>query len=122
MLVLMPLPARIDKGIVSEQLDPLKDVDGVTVVNAGRLHLGLPCLAPSTPNGGVALLDHYGIQMRGRERGGDRAQQRRRSSTGRALAAPQCDGHGLPQRNPRPGEVHARKRTSWRWRSEARDS
>jgi len=64
-LVLMPLPARIDKGIVSEQLDPLKDVDGVTVVNAGRLHLGLPCLAPSTPNGGVALLDHYGIQIEG---------------------------------------------------------
>jgi methylenetetrahydrofolate dehydrogenase (NADP+)/methenyltetrahydrofolate cyclohydrolase len=64
-LVLMPLPPRIDKGIVSEQLDPLKDVDGVTVVNAGRLHLGLPCLAPSTPNGGVALLDHYGIEVEG---------------------------------------------------------
>ncbi|MEZ4532936.1 MAG: bifunctional 5,10-methylenetetrahydrofolate dehydrogenase/5,10-methenyltetrahydrofolate cyclohydrolase [Thermomicrobiales bacterium] len=64
-LVLMPLPARIDKGIVSEQLDPLKDVDGVTVINAGRLHLGLPCLAPSTPNGGLALLDHYGIPMNG---------------------------------------------------------
>jgi methylenetetrahydrofolate dehydrogenase (NADP+)/methenyltetrahydrofolate cyclohydrolase len=64
-LVLMPLPARMDTGIVSEQLNPLKDVDGVTVVNAGRLHLGLPCLAPSTPNGGVALLDHYGIQIKG---------------------------------------------------------
>jgi methylenetetrahydrofolate dehydrogenase (NADP+)/methenyltetrahydrofolate cyclohydrolase len=64
-LVLMPLPSRIDKGIVSELLDPLKDVDGVTVVNAGRLHLGLPCLAPSTPNGGVALLDHYRIPIEG---------------------------------------------------------
>jgi methylenetetrahydrofolate dehydrogenase (NADP+)/methenyltetrahydrofolate cyclohydrolase len=64
-LVLMPLPERIDKGIVSEQLNPLKDVDGVTVVNAGRLHLGLPCLAPSTPSGGIALLDHYGIPISG---------------------------------------------------------
>lgn len=64
-LVLMPLPALLETGIVSEQLDPLKDVDGVTVVNAGRLHLGLPCLAPSTPNGGVALLDHYGIDIDG---------------------------------------------------------
>jgi methylenetetrahydrofolate dehydrogenase (NADP+)/methenyltetrahydrofolate cyclohydrolase len=62
-LVLMPLPARIDAGIVSELLDPHKDVDGVTVVNAGRLHLGLPCLAPSTPSGGVALLDHYQIPI-----------------------------------------------------------
>jgi methylenetetrahydrofolate dehydrogenase (NADP+)/methenyltetrahydrofolate cyclohydrolase len=64
-LVLMPLPTRLDKGIVSEQLDPLKDVDGVTVINAGRLHLGLPCLAPSTPSGGVALLDHYRIPVAG---------------------------------------------------------
>lgn len=64
-LVLMPLPARVDAGLVSEHLDPLKDVDGVTVVNAGRLHLGLPCLAPSTPNGGVALLDHYRIPIEG---------------------------------------------------------
>lgn len=64
-LVLMPLPVRIDKGTVSEQLNPLKDVDGVTVINAGRLHLGLPCLAPSTPSGGIALLDHYGIPMDG---------------------------------------------------------
>jgi methylenetetrahydrofolate dehydrogenase (NADP+)/methenyltetrahydrofolate cyclohydrolase len=66
-LVLMPLPPRLDKGIVSEQLDPLKDVDGVTVINAGRLHLGLPCLAPSTPSGGVALLDHYQIPIEGAE-------------------------------------------------------
>ncbi len=64
-LVLMPLPSRIDKGIVSEQLNPLKDVDGVTMINAGRLHLGLPCLAPSTPSGGIALLDHYGIGIKG---------------------------------------------------------
>jgi methylenetetrahydrofolate dehydrogenase (NADP+) / methenyltetrahydrofolate cyclohydrolase len=62
-LVLMPLPARLDAGVVSEQLNPLKDVDGVTVVNAGRLHLGLPCLAPSTPNGGIALLDHYRVPI-----------------------------------------------------------
>lgn len=64
-LVLMPLPARLDRGIVSEQLNPLKDVDGVTMINAGRLHLGLPCLAPSTPSGGIALLEHYGVEMSG---------------------------------------------------------
>ncbi len=64
-LVLMPLPGQLDKGIVSEQLDPMKDVDGVTVINAGRLHLGLPCLPPSTPSGGVALLDFYEIPIAG---------------------------------------------------------
>lgn len=64
-IVLMPLPERFEQGLVSELLSPLKDVDGVTVVNAGRLHLGLPCLAPSTPNGGIALLDHYRIDIEG---------------------------------------------------------
>lgn len=64
-LVLMPLPGRIDRAIVSEQLSPLKDVDGVTMINAGRLHLGLPCLAPSTPSGGIALLDHYDVPIDG---------------------------------------------------------
>jgi methylenetetrahydrofolate dehydrogenase (NADP+) / methenyltetrahydrofolate cyclohydrolase len=65
-LVLMPLPPHIDIGVVYEHLAPIKDVDGVTPVNAGRLHLGLPCLAPSTPNGGLALLDHFGIPIEGR--------------------------------------------------------
>jgi len=65
-LVLMPLPAQIDDHVVLEELSPLKDVDGITPTNAGRLHLGLPALRPSTPQGGVELLDHYGIDVAGR--------------------------------------------------------
>ncbi len=64
-LVLMPLPAHLSKEVVNEYLDPMKDVDGITPANAGRLHLGLPCLAPSTPQGGIALLDHYRIPIEG---------------------------------------------------------
>ncbi|MFM8592855.1 MAG: bifunctional 5,10-methylenetetrahydrofolate dehydrogenase/5,10-methenyltetrahydrofolate cyclohydrolase, partial [Chloroflexota bacterium] len=33
---------------------------------AGRLHLGLPALRPSTPQGGIELLDHYGIDLEGK--------------------------------------------------------
>ena len=41
-LVLMPLPDQLDPHVILEYLSPLKDVDGITPVNAGRLHLGLP--------------------------------------------------------------------------------
>jgi methylenetetrahydrofolate dehydrogenase (NADP+) / methenyltetrahydrofolate cyclohydrolase len=64
-LVLMPLPSHLDPHLVLEHLSPLKDVDGITPTNAGRLHLGLPSLRPSTPAGGLALLDHYGVTLEG---------------------------------------------------------
>lgn len=64
-LVLMPLPTHLDPHLVLEHLSPLKDVDGITPTNAGRLHLGLPSLRPSTPAGGLALLDHYGVTLDG---------------------------------------------------------
>jgi methylenetetrahydrofolate dehydrogenase (NADP+)/methenyltetrahydrofolate cyclohydrolase len=64
-LVLMPLPPQLDPHLVLEHLSPLKDVDGITPTNAGRLHLGLPSLRPSTPAGGLALLDHYGVTLDG---------------------------------------------------------
>ena len=64
-LVLMPLPDHLDPHLVLENLSPLKDVDGITPTNAGRLHLGLPSLRPSTPAGGIALLDHYGVTLDG---------------------------------------------------------
>jgi len=65
-LVLMPLPAHLPAELVLDHLAPLKDVDGITPTNAGRLHLGMPAIKPSTPEGGIELLDHYGIDLTGR--------------------------------------------------------
>ncbi len=65
-LVLMPLPDHLAPELVMEHLSPLKDVDGITPTNAGRLHLGLPSLRPSTPQGGIEILDHYGLGIAGR--------------------------------------------------------
>lgn len=65
-LVLMPLPERIHPRVIYDVLSPFKDVDGITPTNAGRLHMGLPSLRPSTPQGGIELLDHYGIEIEGR--------------------------------------------------------
>lgn len=66
-LVLMPLPDHLPASLVQEHLSPLKDVDGITPTNAGRLHLGLPSLRPSTPQGGIDILDFYGIELAGRD-------------------------------------------------------
>ena len=64
-LVLMPLPTHLDPQDVIETLSPLKDVDGITPTNAGRLHLGLPSLRPSTPAGGLELLDFHAVPLEG---------------------------------------------------------
>ncbi len=64
-LVLMPLPGHLDPHLILEHLSPLKDVDGITPTNAGRLHLGLPSLRPSTPAGGLELLDFFNVNLEG---------------------------------------------------------
>lgn len=66
-IVLQPLPEHLDRVAVSDQLDPLKDIDGITTFNAGRLfHDDRDVLAPSTPAGGMALLKHYNVDIEGR--------------------------------------------------------
>jgi methylenetetrahydrofolate dehydrogenase (NADP+)/methenyltetrahydrofolate cyclohydrolase len=66
-LTLMPLPSHLRAETILEYLSPLKDVDGITPTNAGRLHMGLPSLRPSTPQGGLELLDYYEIELAGKE-------------------------------------------------------
>jgi methylenetetrahydrofolate dehydrogenase (NADP+)/methenyltetrahydrofolate cyclohydrolase len=55
-LVQLPLPNHLDEKAVLMALDPEKDVDGLTMVNAGRLASGLPGLYPCTPVGCMMLL------------------------------------------------------------------
>ncbi len=54
-LVQLPLPKHIVEAKVLAALDPLKDVDGLTEANAGKLVLGKPGLRPCTPVGCVIL-------------------------------------------------------------------
>lgn len=55
-LVQLPLPKHLDSGAVLEAIDPAKDVDGLHVVNMGRLAKNLPGLVPCTPQGCILLL------------------------------------------------------------------
>lgn len=60
-LVQLPLPSHIDQQRVINTIDPRKDVDGLTISNAGRLVLGQKGLVPCTPKGIVAMLDSIGM-------------------------------------------------------------
>lgn len=54
-LVQLPLPSHLDQNRVIEEIDPGKDVDGLTETSAGRLSLGKAGLRPCTPVGSVML-------------------------------------------------------------------
>ena len=48
-LVQLPLPKHLDEKTVIAAIDPDKDVDGITPVNAGRLVLGMEAPVSCTP-------------------------------------------------------------------------
>lgn len=56
-LVQLPLPKHLDDFAVISTIDPDKDVDGLHVVNAGRLASGLPGLVSCTPLGCMMLIE-----------------------------------------------------------------
>jgi len=58
-LVQLPLPPHINNRAVINAIDPKKDVDGFTIVNAGKLMLGENSLIPCTPQGCLLLLKKY---------------------------------------------------------------
>ena len=66
-LVQIPLPKQIDPDAVVAALDPAKDVDGLTPLNAGLLAHGTPGLVPCTPAGVIELLAHEGVELEGAE-------------------------------------------------------
>ena len=64
-LVQFPVPPQIDPAVIQSAIDPDKDVDGLSPVNAGRLALGLPALTACTPVGCMVLLRETLGELRG---------------------------------------------------------
>ncbi len=66
-LVQLPLPEHIDKTKIINAISPIKDVDGFTPENFGKLLTGeKPYVYPCTPKGILLLLDKYGIEVDGK--------------------------------------------------------
>ncbi|HET9724866.1 MAG TPA: tetrahydrofolate dehydrogenase/cyclohydrolase catalytic domain-containing protein [Actinomycetota bacterium] len=58
-LVLRPLPPQVPEVDLYRLLDPAKDIEAVTPVNAGLLAQGRPRFIPSTPAACFHMLDEY---------------------------------------------------------------
>jgi methylenetetrahydrofolate dehydrogenase (NADP+)/methenyltetrahydrofolate cyclohydrolase len=66
-LLQLPVPAPLDGAALTGMIDPAKDVDGLTPVNAGLLALGRGGLRPCTPAGVLELLADTAVKLEGAE-------------------------------------------------------
>ncbi len=66
-LLQLPLPAHLDGPTLTALIDPAKDVDGLTPINAGLLAQGSPGLRPCTPTGVLDLLASVDTELEGAE-------------------------------------------------------
>ena len=66
-LVMRPLPEKELEYAVSRTLDPTKDVDCMTGESLSRVFLGRGnAFTPCTPQACIEILDHYGIELEGK--------------------------------------------------------
>lgn len=65
-LVQLPLPSHLDEEVIINAINPLKDVDGLTLTNQGKLFTGMEAIHPATPKGIMTLLQKYFIEISGK--------------------------------------------------------
>ena len=67
-LLFRPLPKTMDENFIRNQLDPAKDVDGITDLSMAGTYsctaLGFP---PCTPTACMEILEHFGIDLTGKK-------------------------------------------------------
>ena len=61
-----PVPSQIDERKCFDAIDIKKDVDGVTCLGFGNMSMGLPAYGSCTPAGIMRLLEHYNIEIQGK--------------------------------------------------------
>lgn len=61
-----PIPKHLDFDFLSGKIDYRKDVDGFTKENVYRMYQGRECLMPCTVKGIMKLLEHYDIDLKGK--------------------------------------------------------
>jgi len=65
-LVQLPLPKHLNEELITNTIDPLKDVDGFTYNSAGRLFTGSKCLVACTPSGCIEMIKSAGCEIKGK--------------------------------------------------------
>ena len=67
-LVQLPVPMQINESEILNEIDPDKDVDGLTYVNLGKvLDRDNDGFIGCTPSGVMELLNHYNIDLTGKD-------------------------------------------------------
>ena len=65
-VIAQPVPSHLDASDVVELIDPAKDVDGATPLNAGKIARGERTFVPATALAVMAILRSYGIPIAGK--------------------------------------------------------
>ena len=65
-IVQLPIPSHLNQTKIINTIDPLKDVDGLTALNAGKLLTSKTSLVSCTPKGIMTLLREYKIDLCGK--------------------------------------------------------
>ena len=65
-IVQTPLPAHLPQQLVAESIAPAKDIDGISLLNAGNLLLGIPGLVSSTAAAVMELLERIHLPLEGK--------------------------------------------------------
>lgn len=66
-LLQLPLPKGFDESKIINHINPLKDVDGLTYVQQGKMYGGSSALTPCTPTGVIRLLKEYGVELKSKK-------------------------------------------------------
>lgn len=62
----LPLPKNLDEEKIINSISHLKDVDGLTDINAGKFYKGERCFVPCTAHGVLELIKSTGINISGK--------------------------------------------------------
>lgn len=67
-MVQLPLPDHINEEKIINSISPLKDIDGFTYINKGKLMVGDETgIIPCTPAGIMDIIDYIGEDVKGKE-------------------------------------------------------
>lgn len=65
-MVHLPLPEEVEAYSIQKLIDPDKDVEGVNPANIGNVVYGRSSLAPCTALAVIEMVDHTGVELRGK--------------------------------------------------------
>lgn len=66
-LIFRPLPKHIDENVIKHAISPQKDIDCLNPINVAKVFEGDETgFAPCTPEAVIRMLDHYGIDVKGK--------------------------------------------------------